>query len=64
MEKYVNFLRGYYHGNPEDSSDEGKDSFEYKAGKVCNMADAVLSWGGLIAILIVTFKCLKKILKK
>lgn len=64
MENYLNFLRGYYYGNPEDTDVEGKDSWQYKAGKACNMVDAILSWGGIIAIIILLFKAFKKVLNK
>lgn len=64
MENYLNFLRGYYYGNPQDTDTEGKDTLYYKAGKACNMADSILSWGGIIAIIILLFKALKKVLNK
>lgn len=64
IEKLNNFFRGYYSGNPEDTNPEGKDSGYYKFGRICATADAILSWGGLIALITLLIRFVKRILNK
>ena len=63
-EAYRNYLRGCTSANPADTDPEGKDSGWYKFGRVCSIADALLSWGGLIALIILGVKLVKRILHK
>jgi len=64
IEKLNNFFRGYYSGNPEDVNPEGKDSGYYKFGRICSIGDALLSWGGLIALIVLVVKLVKRVLNK
>lgn len=64
IEKLNNYFRGYYSGNPEDTNPEGKDSGYYKFGRICAIGDAILSWGGLIALIVLIVRFVKRILKK
>lgn len=63
-EAYRNYLRGYTSANPTDTDPEGKDSGWYKFGRVCSIADALLSWGGLIALIALIIRFVKRILNK
>ena len=63
-EAYRNYLRGYTSANPTDTDPEGKDSGWYKWGHICAIADAILSWGGLIALIILGVKLVKRVLHK
>ena len=63
-ENFRNYLRGYTSANPNDTDPEGKDSGFYKFGRICSTADALLSWGGLIALIVLFVKLVKRVLHK
>lgn len=63
-ENFRNYMRGYTYANPEDVNPEGKDSGWYKFGHICAIADALLSWGGLIALIVLFVKLVKRVLHK